>query len=123
MNEVAPPLSDLDPRRIYKLLRATDWERLRAEGEWTGSADDRRDGYVHLSAADQVAGTLAKHFADVPDLILLAVDPEILGAGLRYEPSRGGALFPHLYAPLPVGACQALALRALPDASWQAVHS
>ena len=122
MSATDPSLPELDPRRIYKLLRATDWERLRAEGEWTGSADDRRDGYVHLSAADQVAGTLAKYFADVPDLVLLAVDPLMLGAGLRYEPSRAGALFPHLYAPLPVGACQALALRPLPDASWQAVH-
>jgi uncharacterized protein (DUF952 family) len=81
-----------------------------------------RRSYVHLSAADQVAGTLAKYFADVPDLILLAVDPAMLGADLRYEPSRGGALFPHLYAPLPLAACQALAWRAQPALPWQAVH-
>jgi uncharacterized protein (DUF952 family) len=122
MSATGPSLPDLDPRRVYKLLRATDWERLRAAGAWAGSPDDLRDGYVHLSTADQVAGTLVKYFADVPDLILLAVDPAVLGAELRYEPSRGGALFPHLYAPLPFGACQALALRALPDASWQAVR-
>lgn len=122
MNAAHPSLPDLDPRRVYKLLGAADWERLRAAGAWAGSPDDLRDGYVHLSAADQVAGTLAKYFADVPDLILLAVDPAVLGADLRYEPSRGGALFPHLHAPLPLAACQALACRTLPDASWQAVH-
>jgi uncharacterized protein (DUF952 family) len=122
MSVVGPSLPDLDPRRVYKLLCAADCERLRAAGAWAGSPDDLRDGYVHLSAADQVAGTLAKYFADVPDLILLAVDPAMLGADLRYEPSRGGALFPHLYAPLPLAACQALAWRAQPALPWQAVH-
>lgn len=122
MSALDPSLPGLDPRRVYKLLGAADWDRLRATGAWTGSPDDLRDGYVHLSAADQVAGTLAKYFADVPDLILLAVDPEMLGAGLLYEPSRGGALFPHLYAPLPLTACRAVAVRALPAVPWQAVH-
>lgn len=122
MSAPDPSLPGLDPRRVYKLLRAADWERLSAAGAWAGSPDDLRDGYVHLSAADQVAGTLARYFADVPELLLLAVDPALLGTQLRYEPSRGGALFPHLYAPLPVGACQALARRTRPGSPWQAVH-
>lgn len=113
-------LPPLDSTQIYKLLPVADWRRLRADGAWTGSPDDLRDGYIHLSAADQVAGTLAKYFADVSDLVLLAVDPGVLGAALRFEPSRGGALFPHLYAPLPAAACVALASRALPSSPWQA---
>ena len=121
-DRVDPSLPVLDPGQVYKLLSAGDWQRLRTTGTWAGSPDDVRDGYVHLSAAEQVAGTLAKYFADVPELVLLSVDPALLGAGLRYEPSRGGALFPHLYAPLPASACQALGLRAWPGAPWQAVH-
>lgn len=117
--EGLPPLG---PEHVYKLLTAADWRQLCAAGAWTGSPDDLRDGYVHLSAADQVAGTLAKYFADMHDLVLLAVDPGALGAALRYEPSRGGALFPHLYAPLPAAACVALASRALPSSPWQAVR-
>ncbi len=114
-------LPPLDPCRIYKLLSGADWQRLSADGAWAGSPDDLRDGYVHLSAADQVAGTLTKYFAAVPELVLLAVDPDVLGAALRFEPSRGGALFPHLYAPLPAAACVALARRVLPSSPWQAV--
>ena len=72
---------------------------------WTASAPvDHADGYIHFSTVDQVRETAAKHFAGQNDLLLVAVDPSPLGAALRYEPSRGGALFPHLYAPLPLTA-------------------
>lgn len=88
---------------IYKLLTPDQWSALQRDGVFAGSGDDRRDGYIHLSAADQVAGTLAKYFADVAGVVLAEVDPAACGAALRWEPSRGGALFPHLYATLEVG--------------------
>ena len=90
--------------RIYKVLTATELNEARANGRFEGSPDDRRDGFIHLSAADQLEATLAKHFARRADLMLLTVDADILGAALRWEASRGGALFPHLYAPLPMAA-------------------
>ncbi|MEV0609319.1 DUF952 domain-containing protein [Polymorphospora rubra] len=89
---------------IYKLLAAAEWAQARARGSYAGSAVDRRDGYVHLSGREQVVETAARHFAGQRGLVLLTVDPGRLGADLRWEPSRGGALFPHLYAPLPVDA-------------------
>lgn len=90
---------------IYKILPAADWRAMQAAGHFAGSADDRRDGFVHLSAQDQLAGTLARHFKDQTELMLLAVDDQALPAGaLKWEESRGGALFPHLYGPLPLAA-------------------
>jgi uncharacterized protein (DUF952 family) len=89
---------------IYKLLTAQEWVDAEARGWFDGSAVDRRDGYVHLSGADQVVETAARHFAGQAGLVLLTVDPDRLGAALRWEASRGGALFPHLYGPLPVSA-------------------
>jgi uncharacterized protein (DUF952 family) len=80
---------------IYKLLTATEWAAAQAQGRYDGSAVDHRDGYLHFSARDQVVET---------GLVLLTVDPAPLGDALRWEPSRGGALFPHLYAPLPLDA-------------------
>jgi len=85
---------------VYKILRATEWAELERTGETAGAPIDVADGYVHFSTADQVAETAAKHFAGAEGLILAAVDAEALGDTLRWEPSRGGALFPHLYAPL-----------------------
>ncbi len=82
---------------IYKLLRGPEWAELRAAGESAGAAVDLADGYVHFSTAAQVAETAAKHFAGVEGLMLVAVQEERLGAALKWEPSRGGALFPHLY--------------------------
>lgn len=90
--------------RIYKVLTETELKEARAAGSFEGSTDDRRDGFIHLSAADQLEGTLAKHFAGRPDLMLLTIDAEMLGSALRWEPSRGGGLFPHLYGPLPLAA-------------------
>jgi uncharacterized protein (DUF952 family) len=92
------------PQTIYRLLAAEDWWRAEAAGGFAGSAHDLRDGFIHFSTAAQVAETAARHYAQVPDLLLLAVSSAALGSALRWEPSRGGALFPHLYATLPVAA-------------------
>jgi uncharacterized protein (DUF952 family) len=89
---------------IYKLLAAREWEAARAAGEYAGSAVDRADGFIHLSAEDQVVETARRHFAGQTRLVLLTVDPDRLGPNLRWEASRGGAGFPHLYAPLAVSA-------------------
>ncbi|HZP09323.1 DUF952 domain-containing protein [Methyloceanibacter sp.] len=85
---------------VYKVMTRADLAEAKAKGRFDGSADDLRDGFIHLSAADQLEGTLAKHFAGREDLVLLAMDSERLGERLQWEPSRGGALFPHLYGPL-----------------------
>jgi uncharacterized protein (DUF952 family) len=85
---------------VYKICPEAALQEARRCGRFEGSADDARDGFIHLSAASQVAGTLAKYFAGQRGLVLLAVDPERLGERLRWETSRGGELFPHLYGPL-----------------------
>lgn len=85
---------------IYKICRQAEWAQ--AENVYAGSAKDREDGFIHFSTAEQVPGTLARYYADATDLVLLAIDPAPLGDALRYEPSRDGALFPHLYGMLPV---------------------
>jgi uncharacterized protein (DUF952 family) len=89
---------------IYKICGRPAWQAAEAAGVFGGSADDTRDGFIHFSTAAQLAETAAKHFAGQADLVLVAVDAEQLGPPLRWEPSRGGALFPHLYAPLPLAA-------------------
>ncbi|HEX8626876.1 MAG TPA: DUF952 domain-containing protein [Catenuloplanes sp.] len=89
---------------IYKLLPTADWVAARDAGSYPGSDVDRRDGFVHLSGADQVVETASRYFAGRHDLTLLAVDPARLGDDLRWEPSHGGDLFPHLYAALPSAA-------------------
>ncbi|MFT5354336.1 MAG: hypothetical protein ACI9KE_001541 [Polyangiales bacterium] len=81
---------------VYKLLRESEHEVLERFGRFAGSPDDERDGFVHLSSADQVAGTAAKYFAG-ENVVLVALSVESMGDALRYEESRGGALFPHLY--------------------------
>ena len=85
---------------IYKILRPAEWAHLQKAGETRGAPVDLQDGYVHFSTAAQVAETLTRHFARDGDLTLLACDAEALGSELKWEPSRGGALFPHLYRPL-----------------------
>ncbi len=89
---------------IYKICERALWQAAETERAFRGSADDARDGFIHFSTADQLAGTAAKHFAGQSDLVLVAVDVGRLGPQLQWEPSRGGALFPHLYAPLPLEA-------------------
>jgi len=90
--------------RIYKIMAAGEWAAAKAAGVYKGSSHDRRDGFIHFSTAAQATETAAKHFASQTDLVLLTIDPAPLGAALKWEPSRGGALFPHLYAPLPASA-------------------
>lgn len=87
-------------RHVYKVLRADEWAAFEATGRFDGSPDDRRDGFIHLSAAEQLEGTLARHFAGEAGLVRLALDADALGEALRWEVSRGGAAFPHLYRPL-----------------------
>ena len=87
---------------VYKIMTAADWQAAVRAGSYAGSADDARDGYIHLSAADQLAGTAARHFKGRQGLVLVALDATRLGPHLRWEASRGGALFPHLYAALDV---------------------
>jgi uncharacterized protein (DUF952 family) len=82
---------------IYKILRDTEWAELRDTGETAGAPIDLADGFIHFSTAQQVRETADKYFADVPDLWLAAFDEAELGAALKWEPSRGAALFPHLY--------------------------
>ncbi len=89
---------------IYKICRTSEWGDAVRDGAFRGAAVDVRDGYIHFSTAEQVAETAAKHFAGQDDLVLVAVDADALGSHLKWEPSRGGALFPHLYADLPVSA-------------------
>jgi uncharacterized protein (DUF952 family) len=87
---------------IYKIFRAGEWSALTEAGETAGAPIDLADGFIHFSTADQVAETAAKHFAGETGLVLAAVEAEGLGDALCWEPSRGGALFPHLYRPLSV---------------------
>ncbi len=91
----------------YKILTSDDWRRAVAEGRYEGSAVDLADGYIHMSTADQLAETARRHYAGQADLMLLTVDLGGLDDALVWEPSRGGALFPHLYAPLPAAAVTA----------------
>ena len=85
---------------IYKVLRQDEWDELATAGVTTGSPADRADGFVHFSTAAQLEGTLEGHFAGETSLWLLAVDAETVGGNLAWEPSRSGALFPHLYRAL-----------------------
>lgn len=100
---------------IYKILSASEWQAAERAGVFKGAGIDLADGYIHFSTAEQAAETAAKHFAGQSDLVLVAVDAEKLGAAIKWEVSRGGQLFPHLYGtlatedaawakPLPLGA-------------------
>jgi len=98
---------------IYKLLTVREWQAARAAGEFAGSEVDLAEGFVHFSTAEQVVETAARFFTGQRGLAMLTVDADELGDSLRWEPSRGGDLFPHLYAPLQVSAV--LAEVELPD--------
>jgi len=89
---------------IYKIVPAALWRQAEREGTFRGSEIDLRDGFIHFSTAAQAAETAAKHFAGAYNLLLVVVEADGLGAALKWEPSRGGALFPHLYADLPLAA-------------------
>jgi uncharacterized protein (DUF952 family) len=94
---------------IYKIAPAALWRDAEAAGRFAGAPVDLADGYIHFSTAAQVRETAARHFAGADDLLLVAVEADALGPALRYEPSRGGALFPHLYGPLPLSAVRSVA--------------
>ena len=89
---------------VFKIVATPEWREAEVAGVFAGAAVDRKDGYIHFSTGEQAAETAAKWFAGRDDLTLVAIDAEGLGAALRWEPSRGGALFPHLYSPLPMSA-------------------
>jgi uncharacterized protein (DUF952 family) len=88
-------------RFVFKVAPRAAWESACREGSFAGSADDLRDGFIHLSLREQLSGTLARHFRGEEDLVLVQFEADALGAELRWEVSRGGEEFPHLYAPLP----------------------
>jgi len=89
---------------VYKICRADEWRDAERAGAFHGAAIDRADGFIHFSSGAQAAETAAKHFAGIGDLVLVAVAAAALGPALKWEPSRGGALFPHLYAALTLDA-------------------
>jgi uncharacterized protein (DUF952 family) len=89
---------------IYKICEGAEWREAERRGSFRGAGIDIADGYIHFSSADQVTETAAKHFAGRDGLLLVAVDAGALGAALKWEPSRGGALFPHLYGALALDA-------------------
>jgi uncharacterized protein (DUF952 family) len=102
---IARPSREQQSRRvivptIYKICPASAWREAERSGVYAGSADDARDGYIHFSTAAQVPATAAKYFTGQPGLFLIAVDAGALGEALRWEPARGGDLFPHLYGEL-----------------------
>lgn len=93
-----------DSHTIYHVCRRSEWQAAVASGRYLGSSQDAADGFIHFSASRQVVDSVAKHRAGQDGLVLIATDPAQLGAALVWETPRGGALFPHLYGPLPVAA-------------------
>jgi uncharacterized protein (DUF952 family) len=91
-------------RTVYKICPAPLWRAAERDGVFSGAPVDLHDGYIHFSTAAQAEETAARHFAGQDDLVLVAVDVAALGAALKWDPSRGGALFPHLYGELPMSA-------------------
>src|SRR5262245_46823920 len=93
---------------IYKICDREEWEKALIDGAFLGSAVDLRDGFIHFSAAPQLRETARRHFAGRSDLVLIAVEADTLGQGLRWEKSRGGDVFPHLYGALDVSKAHAV---------------
>ncbi|MGF1456458.1 MAG: DUF952 domain-containing protein [Alphaproteobacteria bacterium] len=89
---------------IFKIMTPAEWTAFERAGRFDGAPIDKTDGFIHFSSPDQVEETAAKHFQDAGDLVLVAVDAAPLGDALKWEPSRGGALFPHLYGALTLSA-------------------
>ena len=98
------PAATPQPTIVYKILPRPLWQAAERAGRLIGAPVDVADGYIHFSTAAQVAETAARHFAGHHDLVLVAVDVNLLGGALKWEPSRGGALFPHLYSTLDLAA-------------------
>lgn len=97
-------MSHTDARLVYKICPAALWAEAEAKGVFEGAPVDLQDGYIHFSTAAQAQETARRHFAGQENLKLVAVIAAPLGGALKWEPSRGGDLFPHLYAPLPLSA-------------------
>jgi uncharacterized protein (DUF952 family) len=91
-------------KTVYKICEKALWHEAETERRFLGSPADIRDGFIHFSTAAQLPGTLARHYAGMSDLLLVAVEAAALGEQLKWETSRGGDLFPHLYGPLPLSA-------------------
>lgn len=107
-------------RMIYHMCPAETWAAAVAAGRYDGTVDDRRDGFIHFSVADQLPESARRHRARQAGLVLVAVEAALLGERLRWEPSRGGVLFPHLYGPLfPDEAAQVAPLPLGPDGEHQ----
>ncbi|MFN4098401.1 MAG: DUF952 domain-containing protein [Pararhodobacter sp.] len=85
---------------VYKIFRRSEWDDFATAGQTLGAPVDLADGYIHMSTSQQVVETVAKHFGRESDLVLVAIETDRLGEALKWEPSRGGALFPHLYRPM-----------------------
>jgi len=100
---------------IYKILKAADWDAAARVGRFDGAAVDLEDGYIHLSTAAQAPETARLYFSGQAGLVLVRLDVEALGAALRWEPSRGGQLFPHLYGPLNCAQAEAVTPITLDD--------
>jgi uncharacterized protein (DUF952 family) len=98
---------------IYKICERAAWQLAEQSGTYHGSAADARGGFIHFSTAAQLAGTMAKHFSGQRELLLVAADAAALGPALKWEPSRGGELFPHLYGAMPL--CAVRWIKPLPD--------
>ena len=105
----------MNAKTIYKISPRAEWQGAIAAGTFTGAPVDLADGFIHFSTAGQVAETATKHFRGQADLLLIAVDATALGNSLKWEPSRGGDLFPHLYGPLDVKHARATFELALGD--------
>jgi uncharacterized protein (DUF952 family) len=100
----------------YKIMSSTELERMQRDGLFRGSPADITDGYIHLSCGSQLAATLDKHFSGISGLVLVEVDLSRLGDAVRWEPSRGGQLFPHIHGVLPMDAVvSAVPLQRAPD--------
>lgn len=94
---------------IYHMCKRSEWEAARSSGTYRGSSQDAADGFIHFSTAEQVVDSAAKHRTGQRDLMLIEVEAGVLGDALRWEASRGGQLFPHLYGALPVDAARRVA--------------
>ena len=106
---------------VFKIVDRASWEAVSGAASFGGSPLDARDGFIHLSSASQVRDTAARYFAGQPDLLLVAVDATSLGGALRWEPSRNGEPFPHVYGPLPRAAVRWVTELPLDDAGGRHV--
>ncbi len=101
----------MTPTVAYKVLTAEQWAQFQRDGVFAGAPVDLADGYIHMSSAEQLEETIAKHFVQQDNLVVAEIALDPLGTAVKWEESRGGALFPHLYAPLPMSAVTGVSTR------------